>query len=104
LADSTPQRLQIGHLVDRRPGELSGGEEHRVAIARALVHQPTVVLADEPTGNLDSVSGGAVSHALAELAAERGVAVIVATHDTRLRAIASRRVWMEDGQLTEGKT
>ena len=93
--------LGIGALDKRYPNELSGGEEHRVAVARALVHQPAIVFADEPTGNLDSVSGGAVSHALAELAHERGVAVVIATHDVRLRAIATRRLWMEDGVLRE---
>lgn len=93
--------IGIAELVDRLPTELSGGEEHRVAVARALVHSPSVVFADEPTGNLDSVSGRAVAEALATLARERGVCVIMASHDARLRAFATRRLWMEDGQIRE---
>jgi len=93
--------IGIGDLRHRLPSELSGGEEHRVAVARALVHGPSVVFADEPTGNLDSVSGHAVAEALATLAHERNVCVIMASHDARLRAFATRRLWMEDGQIRE---
>jgi len=84
---------------DRYPDELSGGQEHRVAVARALVHRPRVVLADEPTSHLDSAAGRAVSRLLADLARERGAAVIVATHDARLHDIATRRVCIEDGRI-----
>lgn len=104
-ADDHARRLMaaigIEELGDRRPDELSGGEEHRVAVARALVHNPSVVFADEPTGNLDSVSGRAVAEALASLARERGVCVIMASHDSRLREFATRRLWMEDGEIRE---
>lgn len=104
-ADDHARRLMaaigIDELGDRRPDELSGGEEHRVAVARALVHNPSVVFADEPTGNLDSVSGRAVAEALASLARERGVCVIMASHDSRLREFATRRLWMEDGEIRE---
>lgn len=93
--------LGIEDLGDRHPDELSGGEEHRVAVARALVHSPSVVFADEPTGNLDSVSGRAVAEALATLARERGVCVIIASHDARLREFATRRLCMEDGEIRE---
>ena len=93
--------LGIAHLSQRRTDELSGGEEHRVAVARALVHRPAVVFADEPTGNLDSRSGQAVAEALAELARADGVAVIVATHDVRLRRFATRRIAIVDGRLSE---
>ena len=93
--------IGIAELVDRLPAELSGGEEHRVAVARALVHRPCIVFADEPTGNLDSVSGRAVADALATLARKRGVCVVMASHDARLRAFATRRLWMEDGQIRE---
>lgn len=96
--------IGIDELGDRRPNELSGGEEHRVAVARALVHKPSVVFADEPTGNLDSVSGRAVAEALATLARERGVCVIMASHDARLREFATRRLWMEDGEIREVAT
>jgi putative ABC transport system ATP-binding protein len=102
-ADRLLAQLNIGHLAQRRPAELSGGEEHRVALARALVHRPAVLFADEPTGSLDGVSGRAVAEALAEAAASREVAVMVVTHDSRLRKYATRRLWMEDGRLRERK-
>ncbi|MFQ6044770.1 MAG: ABC transporter ATP-binding protein [Gemmatimonadales bacterium] len=93
------EALGIAHLADRRPDTLSGGEEHRVAVARALVHRPSVVFADEPTGNLDSASGRSVAEALASLAKADGVAVIVTTHDARIRKFAHRRLSMVDGRL-----
>jgi ABC-type lipoprotein export system ATPase subunit len=99
--DELLEALGIGALADRRTSGLSGGEEHRVAVARALVHAPAVVLADEPTGNLDRASGLAVAGALADLARDRRVAVLVATHDQRLRPFATRRLWIEDGHLGE---
>ena len=82
------------------PAQMSGGEQQRVAIARALVTEPSVVLSDEPTGNLDSRSGADVVDQLAGLAAQRGATVIVATHDADLAARAPRRLGMRDGQLT----
>lgn len=91
--------LGIADLAERSPRRLSGGEEHRVAVARALVHAPAVILADEPTGNLDSASGRSVAEALRALA--RDSAVLVATHDARLHEFATRRLWIEDGRLVE---
>ena len=96
-ADRLLAALGIAELFDRSPSHLSGGEEHRVAVARALVHTPAVVLADEPTGNLDSASGRSVAEALRSLAAHS--AVLVASHDTRLHPFATRRLWIEDGRL-----
>jgi putative ABC transport system ATP-binding protein len=81
------------------PAHLSGGEQQRVAIARALVAGPRVILADEPTGNLDSTTGADVIDLLAGLATGRGVTVIVATHDADLAARAPRRLAMRDGRL-----
>jgi putative ABC transport system ATP-binding protein len=98
-ADKLLAALGVDHLAERRPDELSGGEEHRVAVARALVHQPAVVFADEPTGNLDGASGQAVAEALSELTKADAVAVIVATHDVRLRKFADRRVSIVDGTV-----
>jgi putative ABC transport system ATP-binding protein len=98
-AEALLARLGLAAVADRLPATLSGGEEQRVAVARALVHRPAVVLADEPTGELDAASGRAVATALAELAREEHVAVLVATHDARLRPFASRRAWMADGAL-----
>jgi putative ABC transport system ATP-binding protein len=81
------------------PGQMSGGEQQRVAIARALLAEPRVVLADEPTGNLDSQSGADVIALLTDLAARHGTTIIVATHDAGLAARAPRRLTMHDGQL-----
>jgi len=89
-------------LADRAthlPGQLSGGEQQRVAIARALSVEPEVILADEPTGNLDTRTGADVVEALADLAARRGTTVIVATHDVGLAGRAPRRLTMRDGRL-----
>jgi putative ABC transport system ATP-binding protein len=94
------EQLGVEQLVGRSPRELSGGEEQRVAVARALVHNPVLVLADEPTGNLDSTAGEAVAQALSEAAELSGCAMIVATHDVRLAAIATRRFRLQDGRLT----
>jgi putative ABC transport system ATP-binding protein len=81
------------------PAHMSGGEQQRVAIARALVVEPRVVLADEPTGNLDSATGADIIELLAGLAAEHGATVIVATHDVELASRAPRRVAIRDGRL-----
>ena len=89
-------------LADRAahlPGELSGGEQQRVAIARALSVEPRVILADEPTGNLDSSTGNDVIELIAALAARRGTTVVVATHDVALAGRAPRRLAMRDGRL-----
>ena len=91
--------LGIGHLAQRHPGELSGGEEQRVAVARALVHRPAVVFADEPTASLDGASGAAVAECLQRLARERGSAVLLATHDARLGPFATKRARIVDGRI-----
>jgi putative ABC transport system ATP-binding protein len=89
-------------LADRAthlPSHLSGGEQQRVAIARALSVGPRVILADEPTGNLDSSTGAEIVEILARLAADRGTTIVVATHDADLAGRAERRVAMRDGRL-----
>jgi putative ABC transport system ATP-binding protein len=86
---------RTGHL----PAHLSGGEQQRVAIARALSVEPQVILADEPTGNLDTTTGADIIETLAALAAERGTTVIVATHDAELARRAPRRLAMRDGRM-----
>jgi putative ABC transport system ATP-binding protein len=102
LRRRSEQLLEEVGLADRSthlPGELSGGEQQRVAIARALVGEPKVVLADEPTGNLDTKTGGEIIELLARLGGERRATVIVATHDADLAGRAPRRVAMRDGVL-----
>jgi putative ABC transport system ATP-binding protein len=95
LLDEVGLASRATHL----PAHLSGGEQQRVAIARALSVEPHVILADEPTGNLDTTTGGEVIDLLAGLAARRGTTVIVATHDTALAGRAPRRLTMRDGRL-----
>jgi len=89
----------LAHRTGHRPDQLSGGERQRVALARALVHDPVLVLADEPTANLDSVTGGAVVELLARMNAERGIAFLLATHDPAIMARAPRVVRLADGKI-----
>jgi putative ABC transport system ATP-binding protein len=89
----------LAERADHLPAQLSGGEQQRVAIARALSVEPRVVLADEPTGNLDTTTGGEIIELLANLGIEHGSTVIVATHDVTLSARAPRRIAMRDGTL-----
>jgi putative ABC transport system ATP-binding protein len=94
-------RVDLSRRRSHYPAELSGGEQQRTAIARALVHRPRLLLADEPTGNLDSASGAAVLRLLDELRREEGAALLLATHDERLAAVADRVIRMEDGRIVE---
>ncbi|TDU03766.1 putative ABC transport system ATP-binding protein [Streptomyces sp. 846.5] len=93
----------LGDHVDQRPGELSGGQQQRVAIARALANQPALIIADEPTGQLDSETGRAIMHLLRTVVHTEGVTALVATHDPQLMELADRVLDLKDGQIVNGE-
>ena len=96
------QEVGLGDMARRRPNELSGGQRQRIAVARALITQPKLVLADEPTANLDSETGGQVMELMRRLNEEHCVVFIVVTHDPAVTPYAQRKIRIHDGQLTEG--
>ena len=91
--------VSLDHRLNHKPAELSGGEMQRAAIARALVGQPDVLLADEPTGNLDSSTGGEILDLLRRLNADQGLTIIMVTHDEAVAAQAQRIVWLTEGRM-----
>jgi putative ABC transport system ATP-binding protein len=95
------ERVGLGDRADHTPSELSGGEQQRVSIARALLLSPTVVLADEPTGNLDSRAGAQILRLMRELNRDEGVTIVMVTHDPSAAAIADRIVFLRDGRVCE---
>jgi ABC-type lipoprotein export system ATPase subunit len=96
------EQVGLGHRLDHRPSRLSGGEQQRVAIARALVNRPTLILADEPTGNLDKNNGEEILELFKKLNEAEGVAMVVVTHDSDVAAVARHRFTMVDGKLEDG--
>ena len=92
-------RVGLGNRLQHLPGELSGGQQQRVAIARSLANDPSLLLADEPTGNLDSKTGHAIVDLLSKLSRDLGVTVVSATHDHRMLDVSTRVVYLRDGRV-----
>ncbi len=103
-AKSLLERVGLGHRLDHLPAKLSGGECQRVAIARALVNRPPLVLADEPTGNLDENTGESIMRLLLDMTRERGVALALVTHSADFASRADRRLILRHGELHEGES
>jgi putative ABC transport system ATP-binding protein len=95
------ERFELGDRLSNRPDQLSGGQQQRVAVARALVAEPALVLADEPTGNLDSRSGDEIASLLRRVAGEWNRSVVMVTHDPRIAAYADRIIFLKDGKLVD---
>ena len=94
-------RVGLGERIEHKPYELSGGEQQRVAIARALINEPQLILADEPTGNLDSHTGQEIIELLCSLRTEKQTTLVIATHDAKLAARAPRVIELVDGQIQQ---
>ncbi|WP_299024707.1 ABC transporter ATP-binding protein [uncultured Thermanaerothrix sp.] len=95
------ERVGLGSRLAHRPSELSGGEQQRVAIARALASEPSIILADEPTGNLDSRASEEIAMLLRQISSEWGRTILLVTHDPRIAAYADRIVFLKDGQIVD---
>jgi ABC-type lipoprotein export system ATPase subunit len=100
-AEELLARVGLQGRLDHKPSELSGGEQQRVAIARALINEPELLLADEPTGNLDSHTGGEIIELLKSLRPEKQMTLIIATHDAKVAASAPRVIELVDGQINQ---
>lgn len=97
------EAVGIAHRMHNKPGQLSGGQQQRVAIARALANDPAIILADEPTGNLDQKTGKEIIELLKRLNKESGVTIITATHDDKMLDVSDRIVWISDGKIAQVK-
>lgn len=94
------ERMEIGNRIDHLPAALSGGEKQRVAIARALINNPRIIFADEPTGNLDSVTGKMIMDIIKKLNREYGMTILMVTHDNEIAKASDRLIRMHDGEVT----
>ncbi len=94
------EKVGLGERLEHRPPEMSGGQQQRVAIARAMANDPAIILADEPTGNLDLSTGHEIIEILQDLKETRGVTIITATHDMKMLAASDRVVWITDGKIS----
>jgi len=97
------ETVELTHRSNHKPGELSGGEQQRVAIARALINEPGVILADEPTGNLDRKTGREVLHQILRIQKNLSATLILVTHDPEIGAVGDRKLTMVDGELFDGQ-
>ena len=95
------KRMGLADRLTHRPNQLSGGQQQRVAIARALVTEPALILADEPTGNLDSAAGNEIAALLKQITSEWGRTVLMVTHDPRIAAYADRIIFLKDGTVVD---
>jgi putative ABC transport system ATP-binding protein len=102
LAREALVEVGLGDRIGHRPNELSGGQQQRVAIARALVNDPAIVMADEPTGNLDSKSGDEIMDLLMNLNQEKGTTLIIVTHDPEIAEQTQRVIHIRDGVVSDG--
>ena len=100
-AEELLEMVGLGNKKDRKPNELSGGEQQRVAIARALANEPSILLCDEPTGNLDTKSGKVVMDIIKRLNVDGGVTVVLVTHDPSLSVYADRVIRIRDGRIVD---
>ena len=95
------ESVGLGERMEHKPAELSGGQRQRVAVARALINNPSIILADEPTGNLDSVTGNGILELFKEFHSERKMSIVMVTHDRSIAKLADRTVELKDGLLLE---
>jgi lipoprotein-releasing system ATP-binding protein len=102
-AESLLQQLGLSERMVHKPGELSGGEQQRVAVARALMLNPRIILADEPTGNLDTKTGEEVHNRLVQINRDLGITIVVVTHNPSLASLMTRRVLLVDGKVSENR-